>query len=506
MHLSTIFYTESSFSQGLPVTAYQKRNILAAAIAFSVFGLMVASLGATWYLEKIEFFMVDDDYTLSGNYRQLNSTTRYYDLNGISVRITGINNVITANSRVEYSQNQIPMPRLSATFKLVQTFVLIALALSIVIIALLLIFVYDPIRFAYGNIFKRNILRVLVFLKLVSVIAALLGLLGLPDAFKADRNGDCADGPQTCHAFSASVRTRFGGEESLDSFGPDAGWYIILYSIPTTLLLFLVVFFNHMPLTLSKHHRMIFRKKYPNVTFSTIAAKSNPATANIFNLFGGLLSDAFDFIMIDIKTFMVEFELIRPDSHVIIFEDFVDSKYHSCCELQQMQLQPDVNTPVVHYLDRMDRFMSAFNIAHSAFKKAVSVPQRSGVDYKVFEGSQADAYLTMKFCTKEGGRGGSGSRTIGINPYMLGCCSGESIVDVVDVSTKVGCQAWCLVCFTLGFLYLPVIKFAAKTALITTSRRIIRVKIVSPAPGRVLDPDLTYSRVVQCFFDPCKVL
>lgn len=188
MHLSTIFYTESSFSQGLPVTAYQKRNILAAAIAFSVFGLMVASLGATWYLEKIEFFMVDDDYTLSGNYRQLNSTTRYYDLNGISVRITGINNVITANSRVEYSQNQIPMPRLSATFKLVQTFVLIALALSIVIIALLLIFVYDPIRFAYGNIFKRNILRVLVFLKLVSVIAALLGLLGLPDAFKADRN------------------------------------------------------------------------------------------------------------------------------------------------------------------------------------------------------------------------------------------------------------------------------------------------------------------------------
>lgn len=501
MHLSTIFYTESSFSQGLPVTAYQKTNICAAAIAVCVFGLMVASLGATWYLEKIEFFMVD--YTWGGNDRQLNSTTRYYDLNGMSARITGINNVITAESRIEYSQNQMPMPRLSATFKLVQAFVLIALALSIVIIAVLLIFVYDPIRFAYGNIFKRNILRVLVFLKLVSVVAALLGLLGLPDAFKADRP-DCVDGP--CRVFSDSARIRFGGEESQYSWGPDAGWYIILCSIPTTLLLFLVVFFNHMPLTLSKHHRMIFRKKYPNVTFSTIAAKSKPAIANFFNVFGGLLSDAFDFIMIDIKTFMVEFELIRPDSHVIIFEDFIDSKYHSCCESQQVQLQPDVNTPVIHFLDRMDRFMSAFNIAHSAFKKAVSVPQRSGIDYKVFEGSQADAYLTMKFCSKEGGRGGSGSRTIGINPYMLGCCSGESIVDVVDVSTKVGCQAWCLVCFTLGFLYLPVIKFAAKTALITTSRRIIRVKIVSPATGRVLDPDLTYSRVVQCFFDPCKVL
>jgi hypothetical protein len=503
MHLSTIFYTESSVSQGLPVTAYQKRNILAAAIAVSVFGLMVASLGATWYLEKIEFF--------SGNDRQLNSTTRYYDLNGISARITGINNVITANSRIEYSQNQIPndtklfdthaaaMPRLSATFKLVQAFVLIALVLSIVIIALLLIFVYDPIRFAYGNIFKRNILRVLVFLKLVSVIAAFLGLLELPNAFRS--NPTCVDGP--CQKFSDSVVISFGREESQYSWGPDAGWYIILYSIPTTLLLCLVVLFNHMPLTLSQHHRMIFRKKYPNVTFSTIAAKSKPAIANIFNLLGGLVSDAFDFIMIDIKTFMVEFELIRPDSHVIIFEHFIDSKYHSCCE---SQLQPDVNTPVVHVLDRIDRFMSAFNIAHSAFKKAVSVPQRSGVDYKVFEGCQADAYLTMKFCTKEGDRGGSGSRTIGINPYMLGCSSGESIVDVVDVSTKVGYQAWCLVCFTLGFLYLPLIKFAAKAALITTSRRIIRVKIVSPAPGRVLDPDLTYSRVVQCFFDPCKVL
>jgi hypothetical protein len=499
MHLSTIFYTESSFSHGLRVAAYQKRNLCGAAVAVIIFGLTIASLNSSWYFENSAISSRLSGTNI-GAIQQLNSTTIFYDLNGISTIITGISNVIITNTRTEYSRTA--TPRLFATLNLVQAFVQIALILSIVIILLLFVFIYDPIRFAYGNILKRNVLWILALFKLLSVSIAFFGFLGLPDAFASDKGG-CGGGP--CSRFTDSALTSLGGGiEIRSSWGPQTGWYIILSSMPVTFIMLVLVFTNQLPLTLSKHHRMIFRKKYPNIKFSTTASKSKFALVNFCNLLSDIWNFAFDSIMIEIKTFMVEFELIRPDSDVIIFEDLIDAKYHSCFDCFESLLHPDADTPVIDLLDRIDRFMFSFNIAHSVFTKAVSIPQRSGVNFKVFEGRQADAYLTMKFRSREESKGGS--RTIGINPYMFGFSSDENIVDIVDVSPKVGYQAWFLVCFSFGFLYVPLIKFAAKLVLITTSRRIVRVKIQSPASGRVLDPDLTYNRVVQSFFEPCKDL
>jgi hypothetical protein len=150
--------------------------------------------------------------------------------------------------------------------------------------------------------------------------------------------------------------------------------------------------------------------------------------------------------------------------------------------------------------------MANFNIAHSAFRKAISIPQRAGAKYKLFEGSQPDAYLTMKFQTKEGGKGGS--RCIGINTYMLGFSNGENVVDIADVSEKVSCKSWFTCILSLGFCYLPLVKQVqdSKSVLITTNRRIVQINLLSPTPDRVLDPTMMYSRCVKNFFEPCECM
>ena len=174
------------------------------------------------------------------------------------------------------------------------------------------------------------------------------------------------------------------------------------------------------------------------------------------------------------------------------------------CECCFSQRHPDLCTSATDIIDRIDRFMSAFNKAHAVFGTAVSIPQRAGVKYNVFEGSQADAYLNMKFKTKKGSM--DGSRTIGINPYMVGFADDESVADVMDASQRVGFKALCQCILSLGCLYLPFIKAVqlSKLVFVTTSRRIIKISIFSPASDRVLHPDLAYSRVVESFFEPCK--
>jgi hypothetical protein len=244
---------------------------------------------------------------------------------------------------------------------------------------------------------------------------------------------------------------------------------------------------------------MTFSKKYPDTEFSTIAQKNKPAAQQCCNTFSAYFKYLFSNAFIDVNTILTELELIAPHSDTITFEDF--SEKTCCCESQP---HPDVEAPSIVILDRIDSFMAGFNIAHSLFRKAVNIPQRPGAKYKFFEGSQPDAYQTMKFQTKEGGKGGS--RCIGINTYMLGFGSGESVVDVADVSEKVGCKAWCFAVCSLGCLYLPLIKIVkdSKSVLLTTNRRIVQINLMSPAQDRVLDPSAMYSRVVKNYFEPCE--
>ena len=243
-------------------------------------------------------------------------------------------------------------------------------------------------------------------------------------------------------------------------------------------------------LGLRKYHQMTFNKKYPDVKLSTIAKKKK----SVFDCCGikQFINSIKESTVVDLENFLEDLQLIEPDPDCISFEDLCD-----CGILRQ-------DNPSLAILDRIDRFMSAFNIAHSVFRNAVNIPRRKGAKFKVFEGDQPSSYTTMKFQTKEGGKGGN--RTIGINPYMLGFASDETVVDVADVSAKVGWKAWLKCCCSFGCLYISLIKqvLDSKSVLITTSRRIIRIEIMSPAEHRVLDPTSKYKRAVESFFEPCK--
>jgi hypothetical protein len=248
-----------------------------------------------------------------------------------------------------------------------------------------------------------------------------------------------------------------------------------------------------------KYHQLIFRKKYPENKLSVLASKNKPKINQCCNGICTFIRLIFQNIVLDIQEFMVNLELIQPDSNVITFEDLAEQT--SCCE---STVHPDLQTPAVVLLDRIDRFMAAFNVANAAFRQAVPIPMRAGAKFSVFQGDQPSAYTTMKFQTKEGGKGGV--RTIGINPYMLGFASDEAIVDVADVSQKVGWKAWCMCICSLGCLYIPLVKLVleSKAVIITTNRRVVQVSVMSPAAGRVLDPTSKYKRDVESFFDPCK--
>jgi hypothetical protein len=234
---------------GRMVSSYQKKNLCGVALAAIVFGLTIACLGTQWYSWNTTFNSVTTSASGSSavTYQQINSSKMYYDLDGIRTEIKRTNDAIATTTRTEYSRTA--MPKVFATVKLAQAFVLIGLILSFIVATLLLVFVFDPIRnkviFSFGMTLTRFILLILVLLTLASVIIAFLGFVGLTNAFKAD-NQDCNDGP--CRVFSSSVTSQFGTTSRLEEWGPQAGWYVVLSSIPVALILLVVVFVNKFPL------------------------------------------------------------------------------------------------------------------------------------------------------------------------------------------------------------------------------------------------------------------
>ena len=187
------------------VSSYQKKNLCGVALAAIVFGLTIACLANSWYSNSTTFNSVTTSATsFSNTYAVLNSSKLFYDLDGIRSESKPSGQNIATTTRTEYSRTA--MPKVYATVKLAQAFVLIGLILSFIVAVILLIFVFDPIRnkviFSFGMSLTRFILLALVLLALASVIIAFLGFVGLTNAFKADQP-ECNDGP--CRTFSSSV-------------------------------------------------------------------------------------------------------------------------------------------------------------------------------------------------------------------------------------------------------------------------------------------------------------
>jgi len=92
-----------------------------------------------------------------------------------------------------------------------------------------------------------------------SEIIAFLAFLGLSDKIASD-SPNCLSGP--CQKFSDSVTTQLGqstlviGSEAsvavalqqIASWGPTAGWYLVLATIPLTVLATIIVVINRFPI------------------------------------------------------------------------------------------------------------------------------------------------------------------------------------------------------------------------------------------------------------------
>jgi len=230
------------------VSSYQKKNLCAVALALIAFGLTIACLGTNWYTWTVTF---NSKTTVSGSssqtYSVLNYTKIFYDLDGTRTETKTTADTLATSSRSTHSRTG--TPKIYATVKLAQSFVLIALILSFIVAVVLSVFLFDPIRnkviFTFGMSLTRIIVVVIVFVALSSVIIAFLGFVGLTNAMKSDITS-CSEGP--CRSFSDSVTSTYSDVSKLEEWGPSAGWYIVLSSIPVVLVLLVVVVINKFPL------------------------------------------------------------------------------------------------------------------------------------------------------------------------------------------------------------------------------------------------------------------
>ena len=136
------------------VSSYQKKNLCGVALAAVVFGLTIACLANSWFSYSTTFnsVTVSASGSSANTYAVLNSSKLFYDLDGIRSESKPSGQNIATTTRTEYSRTA--MPKVYATVKLAQAFVLIGLILSFIVAVILLIFVFDPIRnkviFSFG--------------------------------------------------------------------------------------------------------------------------------------------------------------------------------------------------------------------------------------------------------------------------------------------------------------------------------------------------------------------
>ncbi len=153
------------------------------------------------------------------------------------------NSLVPVDTYESMHSNLIPSPRVASIFKLCQAFAIIASISSIALFVVSGLFLLDSIRNAtirtLGMAFSRAFPLTLGLVLVTSVAIAMFGFLGISSAFNQDQ-ASCDSGP--CQSFSGSATSARdgGGVVSETSWGPHAGWFMVLAAAPTSLL---VVFF-----------------------------------------------------------------------------------------------------------------------------------------------------------------------------------------------------------------------------------------------------------------------
>jgi hypothetical protein len=250
------------------VSMRQKKSCAALFFSLVVFCLMIGCLSLPWFYFSRAFSQTIT--TISAT--TLNSTSVVYDLFGTRTHSLAFDRVInTTQTCASFQQNAlVPVdtyesmqsnailsPRVASIFKLCQAFAIIASVSSIALCVVSGLFLLDPIRNAtirtLGIAFSRTFPLSLGLVLITSIVIALFGFLGVSSAFSKDQ-ANCDSGP--CKSFSGSATSEqyAGGIVSEMSWGPEAGWYMVLAAAPTSLLVFFFVVSNRPSLSNAHTH------------------------------------------------------------------------------------------------------------------------------------------------------------------------------------------------------------------------------------------------------------
>merc|ERR1711959_250228 len=224
---------------------YKKLNCVTVTLLTVAFGLLIAAAAVDWYKFSVVYTHapVDSSDVQVGS-QTLNYTKLFFDFEGQTQQIKDASSRVT-NTFTSYGD--LGASNVEDVFQLAQAFTLIHL-----------LYFFDAVRnkvlFWVGLTSLRVILVVTLVLIVVAEAIAFLGFLGITDAFDED-NSTCTIGP--CQKFTSSVQTE-AGNESVDSvnsritlttsWGPEAGWYLVLASIPVSLFGLIVVVLNKFPI------------------------------------------------------------------------------------------------------------------------------------------------------------------------------------------------------------------------------------------------------------------
>ena len=241
---------------------YKKLNICTVALLATVFAVLIAAMAVNWYSYKVEFSytrVTALDSSLASslyNYTQTN-----FDMFGQTVHVQSANTKIVRTTQQTYAQ--LGASNVNQQFKIQQAFVLIALLTAGLLFVAHTLYFFDGFRnkilFFVGITALRTILIIALLIVVASEIIAFLAFLGLSDKVASD-SPNCLSGP--CQKFSDSVTTQLG-QSTLDigteasvavalqqiaSWGPTAGWYLVLATIPLTVLATIIVVINRFPI------------------------------------------------------------------------------------------------------------------------------------------------------------------------------------------------------------------------------------------------------------------
>jgi hypothetical protein len=236
---------------------FAQLNCLATIAALAIFAVGIAAVIVDWYSYSEDFKITPNGSTSSADAVTFNSTKLTWSMEGVTNRVRPTNGVETSTF-TEYDTSS----SVWSTFKLLQSFVLIALILSgLLAIFLILCFacaIRNQLLFVLGMNVLRISLLIVSTLILFSLIIAFLGFIGINNALSDDTPG-CNRG--YCRRIADSSKEDVGVQtitlggvattgavQVARQWSPIEGWYLDLGCIPIAIVLCIIVVVNKFPI------------------------------------------------------------------------------------------------------------------------------------------------------------------------------------------------------------------------------------------------------------------